>query len=106
VLRVENPADRPLDLYLRGRAIEFDVVAAADDGRVVWRKLEGQVIPAILRLETLAPGGVLELRTEWDQRTNDGRRVPAGSYTIRGLLLTDSETPLASPPTRLRILPR
>ena len=102
-LRAENTGARPLELYLRGRTIAFDVVIAPEGGEVVWRRLEGEVIPAILRLEVLAPGQVLELRAEWDQRTNAGARVAAGSYEVRGSLLTDAE-PWESPEAGLRIV--
>ena len=104
-LRAENIGARPLELYLRGRTIAFDVVVTREGGEVVWRRLEGEVIPAILRLEVLAPGQVLELRAEWDQRTNDGVPVGGGSYVVRGLLLTDAE-PWETPPATLRIVTR
>jgi hypothetical protein len=104
-LRAENIGGRPLELYLRGRTIAFDVVVARADGEAVWRRLEGEVIPAILRLEVLTPGQVLELGAEWDQRTNGGAPVGAGSYEVRGLLLTDAE-PWETPPATLRIVTR
>jgi hypothetical protein len=104
-LRVENAGDRPLDLYLRGRTIAFDVVVARDDGTVVWRRLDGEIIPAIIQLKTLAPREVFELRAEWDQRTNRGRPVAAGLYSVRGLLLTDAQMPLETPAVELRIVP-
>lgn len=101
-LVVENVTDRSLDLYLRGRTIAFDLIVTAPDGAVVWRRLEGDVIPAILRIETLPPGGRLELSDEWDQRTNAGRPVASGEYLVRGELLTEAE-PLVSPTGRLRV---
>jgi hypothetical protein len=102
-LRAENVGGRPLELSLRGRTIAFDVVVSRADGEVVWRRLEGEIIPAILRLEVLAPGRVLELRAEWDQRTNGGLSVGTGRYVVRGLLLTDAE-PWETPPAPLRIV--
>jgi hypothetical protein len=104
-VRVENTTDRPLDLYLRGRTIAFDVVVTRADGTVAWRRLEGEIIPAIIQVKTLAPREVLELNTEWNQRTNRGRRVAAGLYSVRGILLTDAQTPLETPAVELRILP-
>jgi hypothetical protein len=104
-LRAVNTSDRPLDLYLRGRTIAFDVIVASAGGDTVWRRLEGEIIPAILQLKTLAPRETLELSAEWDQRDNRGRRVSTGVYSVRALLLTDS-APLATDAAELRVTPR
>jgi len=101
-LRVENVGDRPIDLYLRGRAIAFDVIVRRPDGEVVWRRLEHEIIPAILRLETLAPRQVLELHTDWSLETNAGSPLTPGSYVLEGLLLTDGPE-LRTPPVTLRV---
>lgn len=103
-LRAENTSGRTLDLSLRGRTVAFDIVVSDADGVVVWRRLQDEVIPAILRLETLEPGGVLEVEDAWDQRTNAGDLVPPGAYTLYGELLTDSR-PLRTPEASLRIAP-
>jgi hypothetical protein len=102
-IRVQNVSGGPLDLYLRGRTIAFDIVVSREPGEIVWRRLEGEVIPAILRIETLRPGEVLELSDVWDQRDDHGRAVPAGSYAVRGEILTEGPEPLTTPPRRLRI---
>ena len=104
VFRVENVAGRPLELYLRGRTIAFDVVVTDAAGRPVWRRLEDEVIPAIVRLEELAPGAALTLRATWDQRTARGVPVGDGEYRAHAELLTET-TPLASPPASFRLSP-
>lgn len=101
-LSVENVAERPIDLHLTGRTIAFDLVVVDTDGAVVWRRLEGAVIPAILQLRTLAPGEVLELDDTWNQRSNVGEAVEPGTYTVQGEVLTD-EDPLVTPAEKLRI---
>lgn len=103
ILRVENTSGRAIDLYLRGRTIAFDVVVTDADGEV-WRRLEDEVIPAILRIETLEAGGLLELEASWDQRSNAGEPVPAGEYRVRGEVLTEDD-PLVTPAARLRVDP-
>jgi hypothetical protein len=103
-LHLENISDRTLDLYLRGRTITFDLVVADAAGEVVWRRLEGEVIPAILRIEPLPAGESLTLEASWDQRTNAGDPVDPGMYTVYGELLTESD-PLATPTEWLRIEP-
>lgn len=102
-LRVENVLERHLDLYLTGRPIAFDLVVTDEEGGVVWRRLEGQVVPMVLRIETLAPGGVLELTGRWDQRSNAGDPVPPGVYTVRGEVLAE-DGPLVTPARRVRIV--
>ncbi len=104
-LRVENLTDRTLNLYLTGRTIAFDLIVERLDGAMVWRRLEGEVIQSILRLDTLGPGEALVLEDSWAQRTNEGGPVPAGEYRVRGELLAEGEQ-LASPAERLRIVPR
>lgn len=105
-IRVRNSTSAPLDLYLRGRDITFDITVTDSAGDAVWRRLEGEVVQAILQLRTLAPGEALELTHDWDQRSQRGSQVPAGRYTIRGAVLTDGRTTLESPPATLEIAPR
>ena len=90
-LTIENRGTRPLDLYLRGRGITVDVEVARAGGEVVWRRLEGEIIPAILHLRTLAPGERLEVEVEWDQRTAGGAPVAPGAYLARALLLVEGD---------------
>ncbi len=102
-LRLENRTRRGLDLYLRGRTITFDVVVTRPDGEVVWRRLEDEIIPAILHLRSLAPAERLELETVWDQRTKRGTSVGPGEYTARGLLLVEGD-PLETPSAPFHIV--
>jgi hypothetical protein len=105
-VRAINDAGGPLELYLLGRPVAFDVaVARADDRTVVWRRLEGQTIPMVLQARVLAPGDSLELEHAWDQRGNGGEIVGAGTYTVTATIHTDSK-PLTSPSAPLRIMPR
>lgn len=101
-LRVENIGSSPLDLYLRGRTIAFDLVVSRSNGTLIWRRLHDQVVPAILRLETIAPGASLELKDVWHQRSNDGELVAPGDYMVHGELLSE-EQPLVTPAEPLRI---
>lgn len=105
VFRAVNVAPGAVDLYLRGRSATLDVEVTNERGEVVWRRLETEVIPAIVMTQTIAPGDTLEVRAEWDQRTRRGDVVPAGEYRARALLLTDGPDPLATPTAPLRVLP-
>ena len=90
-LQVQNRSRRTLDLYLRGRTPTVDVVVARQSGEVVWRRLEKEIIPAILHLRPLAPGECLDIGTVWDQRTSQGVKVEAGEYLARGVLLVEGD---------------
>ncbi len=105
-LRAKNIGKQPLELYLQGRTIAFDIIVARANGPVVWRRLAGQTIPAILRIEVLEPGEVLELTDTWDQLTKKGEPVGPGRYTVEGVLPTDSPEPLKTRPAPLRIVPQ
>lgn len=95
-VRVLNTTSAPLDLYLRGREIAFDVTIIDSTGSEFWTRLEGETIPAILQLKTLAPGEVLELSHDWDQRNKRGRPAEAGVYSVRASVLTDGSSSLAA----------
>lgn len=105
-LRVRNTTTGPLDLYLRGRDVTFDIAITDSAGDAVWRRLTGEPVQAILQLRTLAAGEVLELSHDWDQRSQRGSPVAPGRYTVRGTVLTDGTTTLESPPAQLEIVPR
>ena len=94
-LRVVNPSERGIDLYLRGRSITFDVEIARTNGEVVWRLLADEIIPAIVHLRTLGAGERIEARATLDQKER-GRDLEPGDYRARGLLLLETaslETP-------------
>jgi len=101
-LRVENVAGRPLDLYLTGRTIAFDLVVEDPVGTEIWSRLHDQVLQQILRVEHLAPGDTLVLEDTWLQRSNAGSPAEPGDYQVRGSILTEDE-PLTAGPVPLRI---
>lgn len=105
VLRVRNGGAQPLDLYLRGRTPTLDVIVSRPNGDTVWRRLEGEVIPAILGIRTLSPGGQLEVEARWDQRTQAGTAAAPGDYLAQGFLLTDG-APLDAGPVPFRVVAR
>jgi hypothetical protein len=100
-LRISNIGDRPIELYLQGRPLAFDLIVRRGT-EVVWRRLEGATVSAILQIRTLAPGEAIELKDTWKPEDNAGRRVDPGDYTVSGSVLTDRE-PLRAGPAPLRI---
>ena len=105
VIRVSNTTSAPLDLYLRGRDIAFDITITDWAGAELWRRLEGETVLAIIQIKTLGPGETLELSDEWDQRTKSGSPAAAGVYGINGSVLTDGSSSLVSNEARLVIKP-
>jgi hypothetical protein len=104
-LRLTNTGRKPVTAYLQGRPVAFDVIISRGESAVVWRRLEGKVIAAILQVRTLAPGEVLEFRETWSQRSNSGKPVGPGEYFVTGVLPTDPPAELRTKPARLTILP-
>jgi hypothetical protein len=104
-LIVVHPGPDMLELYLLGRAPTFDVEVRNEGERVVWRRLAGAALQAIVRLRVMGPSEQFVLHASWDQRDDAGALVPAGDYRLRGLLLTDRPEPLATAPVPLRIEP-
>lgn len=103
-MRVRNEGAQPRDLYLRGRTPTLDVLIMRASGDTVWRRLQDEVIPAILAVRTLGPGEELAIDVTWDQRLPGGAAAAPGDYLARGLLLTD-DVPLTTAPVSFRVLP-
>ena len=103
IMRIQNPSEQKLELYLSGRETVCDLTVTNAAGDVVWRRLEGEVTQGILRLELLEPGQTLEFRETWDQRDNAGLPVPPGTYSVRGAVLTDGSSTLEAGPEVFRI---
>lgn len=104
-LRLTNTGREPLTVYLQGRPIAFDLTVRNLDGTIVWRRLEGEVVPAILAVRQLEPGASLEFEEVWRQVSNAGEAVPPGDYRVTGALPTDAPEPLQTSPVVLRIVP-
>ncbi|HET9726117.1 MAG TPA: BsuPI-related putative proteinase inhibitor [Gemmatimonadales bacterium] len=103
-LVLTNRTERPLTLYLQGRPLAFDITVSREDGTAVWRRLEGQVVSAILAVRELAPAASLKFEAVWDGRCRDGRSAPAGRYRITGRLFTDTPEGLTTAAVPLQIL--
>lgn len=82
-IAVRNVTMRTLELSLGGREIAFDIVVSRGND-IVWQRLAGQVVPAILQLKTLQSGESFELHDLW--KVNAG----PGNYAIVGSILTDA----------------
>jgi hypothetical protein len=104
-LRLTNTGREPLTIYLQGRPIAFDVTVRRPDGTIVWRRLEGEVVSAILAVRQLEPGASLEFEEVWRQVSNAGEAVPPGDYRVTGVLPGDASEAFQTSPALLRIVP-
>ena len=86
-----------------GRIPSADFQAWDSHGVRIWSQRRGQIILGVLRLFSLDAGKGLSFRHTWNQLADSGSQVPPGEYLIRGVLLTDDPSGIASPPARLRI---
>ena len=84
VLTVRNNGSDPATLYLRGRPIAFEITVVRQNGEIIWRRLENQIVDASLQLLELAPGDSFELTDYWNQVASSGKRIPAGVYLVEG----------------------
>ncbi len=99
---ITNVGSEPLDLYLQGREPTFDLRVTDETGATVWRRLEGQSVQAILRIDTVGPGEAMTLDDVWDQRDASGRILAPGVYGLQAEVPTDGQ-PLMSQGRELRL---
>jgi intracellular proteinase inhibitor BsuPI len=97
-----NLTDQPVTLTLGGRPA-YDFVVTADDGKEIWRWLEGQAVQEILELKTVDPGQKLEFILEWQQVDQAGTPLPPGNYRVQGILNLDPPDVLKTKPKPLII---
>ncbi len=100
---IRNIGSQSLDLHLQGREPIFDLRVTDEAGVTAWRRLEGQSVQAILRLDTLDPGESMTLEDVWGQRDASGRFVAPGLYTLQAEVPTDAQS-LMSQTRPLRVV--
>ena len=103
--RAENISTRTLTMYLLGRTPTLDIRVTNAEGVEIWRRLEGEVVPAVLRVETLPPGGAVIVSEAWNLRTRRGEAARPGRYSITAELVLESGV-LRSGDVSLQVLPR
>lgn len=68
-----------------GQRYEFEIWR---DNRVVWRWSRGRFFTQALGSTSLRPDEELTYRITWDQRNDEGVRVPPGTYQVRAYVPT------------------
>ena len=104
-LAVTNTSSRRVVFETGGEANAFDVIVRSMAGAVVWRRLSGVQLDHGA-LFALAAGEEITFDATWNLRDQAGAPVPAGQYTVQGLLMLASKDPEAAPETlTLTLLP-
>ena len=103
-LKWKNVEGRPMSLTLGGNPA-YDFVVTGPDGVDLWRWSHGQVSQDILETRTIEPGREVVFKAEWPQRDNQGKPVPPGAYSVRGILNTEPPEKLETALKPLIILP-
>jgi hypothetical protein len=101
-LTVRNARRGTIDQPLGGQP-PHDFIVSRPDGAALWRWSKGQVVQDVLEMRTLRPGQELVFEAEWNQRDDEGRPLPPGTYEVRAVLKTDPPQRLETPPKRLVI---
>jgi hypothetical protein len=104
VLRLINDGATQVEVPLQGRPVAFDVKITRPDGALVWRRLEGETVTAILQLRVLPAGDTLVFHGSWDQRDVGGTQVPPGEYLVTGILPSDPPAVFQVGPVPLSII--
>ena len=69
-----------------GTTQEYDL-QVLQNGRVVWTWSRGRSFSPLLLHHRLTPGETDRFTATWNQRSNQGRPVAPGRYTVRGFLM-------------------
>ena len=101
-LTIKNSSDQPAQFYTGGTGHDFVVATVYE--QEVWHWRCERTFPAVLVEIKLEPGEELALVGEWEQMSNWGEPVPAGTYLIRGMLIMEPAGILATPPQELMVL--
>jgi hypothetical protein len=88
-LKVRNTSTEMIELALGGKP-PHDFVVTGANGNQVWRWTHGMVVQDVLEVRRMEPNEALVLKGEWDQRDNRGSAVLPGTYSVRGILRTET----------------
>lgn len=87
-LTVTNPTSRTIVLpFNSGQQFDVEVL---QEGQVIWNWAHDRSFTQALSEMTMRPGDKQSYAARWNFLDNDGRRVPPGRYTVRGILMSDT----------------
>jgi len=96
VLEVKNLSDEPVTFtFSSGKQYDFDVHDA--DNQLVWRWSHDKVFTQAFSELKLGPKEQVKFTPIWDQKDNEGRQVPPGSYRVTGMMTSIGGGGMAEP---------
>jgi Intracellular proteinase inhibitor len=97
-----NLTDKAVELTLGGRPA-YDFVVTTNEGKKIWRWLEGQTVQDILEIKTVEPGQKLEFMLEWRPVDQAGAALAPGRYLVQGILNLEPPAVIKTKPKPLII---
>ena len=97
-----NLTDKPVELTLGGRPA-YDFVVTTNEGKKIWRWLEGQTVQDILEIKTVDPGQKLEFMLDWQLVDQAGAALAPGRYLVQGILNLEPPAVIKTKPKPLII---
>lgn len=97
-----NLTDKAVELTLGGRPAH-DFVLTTNEGKQIWRWLEGEMVQQILEIKTVDPGQKLEFTLEWQPVDQAGAALPPGRYLVQGILNLEPPAVIKTKPKPLII---
>ena len=97
-----NLTDKAVELTLGGRPA-YDFVVTTNEGKQIWRWLEGEMVQQILEIKTVDPGQKLEFTLEWQPVDQAGAALPPGRYLVQGILNLEPPAVMKTKPKPLTI---
>jgi hypothetical protein len=85
-MAVSNPTGRTIVVPFRsGQQFDVEVLRGKE---VIWNWGHTRTFTQALSELTMRPGDKQTYAARWNFETNEGRRVPPGRYTVRGVLMS------------------
>ncbi len=88
---VANKTNKPV-AYNFPTGQKFDITATDTKGAVVWAWSKGQVFTQNISRLSIPAGGREAFAAVWNGRTNAGRPVPPGDYTLHARMTSNTGT--------------
>jgi hypothetical protein len=82
---VTNVSDKLLPFNFNSSQ-KYDFIIQDASGKEVWRWANGNFFTQVMSSDSIRGGGKWQFDEVWDQKDNEGLKVPAGQYRIIGVI--------------------
>ncbi|MBP0726094.1 hypothetical protein J5Y03_13005 [Bacillus sp. RG28] len=85
IFTFKNNSDQPILIeFPTSQAYDYTVYNA--QGEPVYHFSKGRFFLQVIQHKSLNGGEQIQWKSTWNYKTNDGKRVPAGTYTVKPIL--------------------